>query len=474
MSVKRWFLLLLLVLMIFPALELMYPPGVLGAKQQSKANKAQNRNIKLESRNKKIEAFLMQVKRAGSIEQVSNAFRMANFSAAERQQLEKELNSPFYKQKLKRLIMSSRKRERVIKKTYKQPRTTKKVNKALIQSKLARAKAIDKQKRARRIPGVRVISKQKIMMMKGYRPSGKGSGAEILSISPNDGQAGTVVTIRGRNFGHRGQVALLVERNLLFADIISWSPERITITIPEAVQALVGEEQKSGFIWIKLAGGENGPYIDFGFRPNASMLVPVISEINPDPIYPSSEILITGNNFLRAHKPVVKARSGSVEVTLKVTDWSDTYIYVKSGGDYHSTLERIPSGGFMISVENHLGASVSKPVTMARRIVRRRVRFSQHEVHCEYWKDSEDRPSALCWIGYKKTFSSSYGGCRDWSVVGYTVRIVEQGCCSGYSFKKEPFGNRPDYEIELWANAFGYIKLYVEVEMEGPEGTFCY
>ncbi|RLA99546.1 MAG: hypothetical protein DRG83_12865 [Deltaproteobacteria bacterium] len=65
-------------------------------------------------------------------------------------------------------------------------------------------------------------------------------------------------------------------------------------------------------------------------------------------IYLDSDILITGSNFLTSRKPTVKARAGTVEVTLNVTEWSDTYIFVSSGSDFHSTLARIPSGGFFL------------------------------------------------------------------------------------------------------------------------------
>jgi hypothetical protein len=58
-------------------------------------------------------------------------------------------------------------------------------------------------------------------------------------------------------------------------------------------------------------------------------------------------------------------------------------------------------------------------------------------------------------------------------VVDYTVHIIRRGCCSGYSFKNEPFGNDPGYEIDLWANAYGYIVLDVDVELEGLDGTGC-
>jgi len=127
------------------------------------------------------------------------------------------------------------------------------------------------------------------------------------------------------------------------------------------------------------------------------------------------------------------------------------------------------------SVENHLGGKATKSVTLARRMIRRTISYGlAHRVQCEVWNTSRDRPSVFCWAGYKKTFRQPYSRCTGWSVVGYTVRILDQGCCTGYSFKKEPFGNDPSYEIELWANAFGHIELEVDVEMEGPEGTGCW
>lgn len=184
--------------------------------------------------------------------------------------------------------------------------------------------------------------------------SGSGPVAAITRVSPQSGAAGTVVTITGRNFGPRGRVAVIVEKALAadngmaYADVRSWFPERIVATLPDSIQSLIGEEEKSGIIWVKMAESELGPYANFRFTPNSSMLVPVISEVNPNPIYLDSDILITGSNFLTSRKPTVKARAGTVEVTLNVTEWSDTYIFVSSGSDFHSTLARIPSGGFFL------------------------------------------------------------------------------------------------------------------------------
>jgi len=444
----------------------------------------------------KNEAVLKKVNSATSLQEISRAIQNAQLSKAELKKMERELNSAQYKKKIERLISKAKMKNETLTQTpqaavHRQssgqatpvktarrpiPKTPDKV----IKAKLMKARQ-NKLKAQRSLPRAStMVKKTDLAMMRG-RLATTGPVASISGLAPRSGGSGATVTITGTDFGPQGRVAIIVgEPNvgrgqLLFADITRWTNSRITVNLPRALQSAVGEHEKSGLIWVKLAGGETGPYKEFTFKPNLEALTPVISEVTPNPISPDSNILIIGEHFLTSSKPTVKALTSGGEVELNVTEWGDEYIYVTSEKDYHGTLNRISDGGFNLLVRNHLGQEVRKAVTMARRMERRTIHHGHsHRVQCEVWNSSKDRPSAFCLAGKKKTFSFPYSRCAGWNVIDYTIHIEDRGCCSGYSFKKEPFGNDPSYEVELWANAYGYIQLQVDVELEGPEGTSCW
>lgn len=448
----------------------------------------------------KVNSFLQQVLTTSSLKDLSNEFQRVQFSKTEINQLKKKLRENDYKYKINKLVQKEKKKKQT--KTFTKVAKSNRPSKAStpkesyqqrkvqanrqVKVKLKRLRASTKRKQmsSLKVQGVRKLASNDIMMMRRFTSSGEFSPT-ITSLRPEAGTAGQRIAISGVNFGsNQGRVALIIGRstpargNLMYAHVNNWTPNQITITLPNIIQPLVGESIKNGIIWVKLADSELGPYHNYRFQPNLTMLRPTVTRVEPEPISPHSNILIEGSNFLTEHKPTVQIvgmREGSIsgEANIIVAEYDDNYIFAH-GGDSLGSAISAEAGGVILKVKNHLGLEVTRAISLERRRLRQTLsRVQAHRVQCEDWQ--ADRPSIFCLAGYRQIFTGpNLGTCSGWDVVNYTVRVLDEGGSSGYTFKREPFGSSPNYEIEVWANAYSWIELEVNIELEGPEGTFCW
>jgi protocatechuate 3,4-dioxygenase beta subunit len=132
----------------------------------------------------------------------------------------------------------------------------------------------------------------------------------INSLSSNQGEVGTQITITGSDFGGApGQVIFFNEKP---APIVSWTETSITCTVPSgALSGNVVVETNSG--------RSNGVYFTVIIP---GLPAPVISGVNPAQGEVGSAVTITGNNFGGAPGQVIFFN----EKPAPIISWSDTSI----------------------------------------------------------------------------------------------------------------------------------------------------
>jgi hypothetical protein len=438
-----------------------------------------------------VERFLDEYTRASSLEDLAKRFRAHEFTPAELQALKRRLQDPRFEQKLDALVRQEKRQFSV---RVERPSAAQRLKKPLprtaaakaapsVQARLPQLRAEATRLRRAiapvRTPGIRQAP-SRAMLGRHFGP--EPSNARITSLSPPTGRLGEQLVITGQNLGTaRGRVAVSVGApdralgNMSMAEISSWSPTRIVATLPADLQPFVGESPKEGLVWVKLAGGETGPYSDYRLEPDLSQLQPGITGVTPEPLRPGSDLVIAGENFLTEAPPTVTlsaASPDSYRIEKDVLEWGPNYVVAGGGG---GTIPYDAEGTVRVTVRNHLGLEASRWVAIERPMQRRTFsKFHNHRVQCELWSGYEDRPSVFCLAGYKKTFAPDWGRCPGWSIIDYSVRIVDEGGSNGYVFRREPFGQSMSYEIEVWADLYSWLELEVLLEMEGPQGTSCW
>ena len=152
--------------------------------------------------------------------------------------------------------------------------------------------------------------------------------------------------------------------NMSMAEVSSWSPTRIVATLPTDLQRFVGESPKDGLVWVKLAGGEIGPYSDYRLEPDLSQLQPSITGVTPEPLRPGSDLVIAGENFLTEAPPTVTVSAASPDsysIDMDVLEWGPNYV-VASGS--RGTIPYHAEGTVRVAVRNHLGLEATRWVAI--------------------------------------------------------------------------------------------------------------
>lgn len=117
---------------------------------------------------------------------------------------------------------------------------------------------------------------------------------EITSISPPSGPAGTVITITGSGFGDSPDGAVVMVSGV-HAHPNSWSPNKITVTIPQGIE--------KGDVGVTTSGGKSTG--SFAFTPDAP----------PEPIVPKP----ISTSHLTDPEPVIDAEPGTSEFAAQST-----------------------------------------------------------------------------------------------------------------------------------------------------------
>ncbi|MFW5786077.1 MAG: transglutaminase domain-containing protein [bacterium] len=195
--------------------------------------------------------------------------------------------------------------------------------------------------------------------------STSGSKPRITTVAPEAARPGDLIVIQGENFGEsrsRGRVRIGTETPH-HNDYESWADSRIVVRVPEG--------SSSGLVYVSTSNGRsNGALFrnsdqEPGSAADATVGLPAITGITPDPAEVGAVIALTGDHFgdIRGDGAVLftareaderhplSSSSGSVEPASEeqgYVSWTNTEIRV-----------RIPQGATSgtVRVETHRGSS---------------------------------------------------------------------------------------------------------------------
>ena len=182
-----------------------------------------------------------------------------------------------------------------------------------------------------------------------------GSGPAIGTVSPALGMEGTVVTVRGANFGSTGEMGG-VSFNGVWAAASSWSDEEILVPVPAdattgSVVVTANGQASDGVTFIVMDTGLGGAVID-------SLSAASGSE--------GTVVTIEGSNF----GPSMGAYEGTSGVSFngvwgQPTYWSDTVIQVPVPAGAPSGLVTVTAGG---EASNGMAFTVIRPAPVIEAI----------------------------------------------------------------------------------------------------------
>lgn len=321
-----------------------------------------------QKRTPRIDAFLGMAEKATSLEPLATWFAKQKYTDAEKRALIDLVKSSPLGKKLDTLYgNSSRKAERESLariNTIRQQAKSDSARKRTQQLANYRTRAASLLSAAGKVP-VRQPFKTMAMptdltRMGTARPSGP--QAEIDELDPAPPLVvGRRFNVIGRNFGTtRGRVVLLMAAlsdhgrpDILDCRVDRWGNELIQVTIPGLADAWLDGREKTGVIWVKLAGGETGPLREARIAPDYSLIVPEIARVSAETIEPGAVLTITGENFCASPKGTVTFHLSDCGETFngEVELWSDTAIRVVLPAD----IEGVHPQRCRLEITNHLG-----------------------------------------------------------------------------------------------------------------------
>lgn len=319
----------------------------------------------------------------------------------------------------------------------------------------------------------------------------------IDSVSPSSVQIGKNVTLTGSGFGvTQGLVALRFHdrttglRALVNCDrIVSWSDNRIIVTIPAGAAIVVGDTNTNASIWVKVAGGEVGPWHEISLRPDFSLLPPEITTVSHHDVIPDQPYLIQGTNFLSSQQGEVFFRFAGKEFPAIISSWENKLIEVQVPPIVG--LLRTPGN---VLVRNHAGYDASFVVTFLPTIWGEDIYGpGDHgfddiviNVRCTPWfgptgyydYDGDNPAWLLCLFGQKRENQVRIRLNNGWTVSSGHVELrsgrgwQNRPSCGAYYERGPVHGS--DYIDVLrvtWTNAYSKCEFIDYYSIEGPAGV---
>ncbi len=303
------------------------------------------------------------------------------------------------------------------------------------------------------------------------RPSGPQAEIEELDPAPPL-VVGRRFNVIGRNFGTtRGRVVLIMaalshqgRADMLDCTVDRWGNELIQVTVPVLADAWLDGREKSGVVWVKLAGGETGPLREARIAPDYSLIVPEITRLSAETIEPGGVLTVSGENFCASPEGTVtfnlidcgESFSGEVEL------WSDTAIRVLMPAD----IERVQPQRCRLEITNHLGNKAERtidfnPIWLVETL------SAVHEFeHRFFWSFIK------CFFGETGTFTDhEISLLNGWKVVRSYI-ICGGSANHGCEHRAHPSegDTRCASTVFIWCDGFARVQCSNCVEITGPKG----
>jgi hypothetical protein len=454
--------------------------GVVQAVEIGKSNALQKdgtekSKIIQKGKSSKVEKFLGEIMKAKSLEEVSRAFERANFSEAEKKQIEKELKKSKYSSKLQSLgrkaeasakaqakakirQITRQKKEALNRKQEQELRRLNQHANTMFISLKRRSASAESTPMSRELtPAMEVKLSRSTLPGVGERPTWR-----IDSIEPQPVVVGGDIIISGVGFGTtQGRVDLLfmdTRRRYPLEIFRSWSQNRIIVLIPPELAPLIGESEKTVRLWVKPQGGGGlGPTREIRIIPDPTTLIPEITVLSSDSITPGQEIAISGRNFLTRRPGTVEFVFGSHRFRGIIKGWTNDLILAQLPGD----ITGLVTTRGQIEVENHAGQKATREIYFSPRT----------EIVV-----LEDREGHVCWglLGHREYIQLWTNELiNEWRVVDTERHFLRKTWRSGCSFEHRPEAGSTDSttEIVVWCDAFNWVDCSISLVIEGPVGT---
>lgn len=421
----------------------------------------------------RAESFLQAAKTARSLNDLRAVAGNERFSEADLARLERELKKTGDLDRLERMIRD----EMASQKAQLEARSQ-----AFIRKKEAeheqRHDAELRRLNDRALTRLRAVKAIKPAAARAARPSGSSTAAgtaqtqtarptpssrgRIRSLTPSAVTVGGSLTIMGDDFGTAtGRVVVGVGRDRIECPITSWSDGQIAVRVPEEFQSVVGTAEKAGFVWVKLHGGESGPFTDATIRPDLEALTPTIETLSTTELTPDVPLIIEGANFLADQRGSVEFRFRGQTIAGTVDEWQDGYIAVTIRGGNHGLTR---TEGTVI-VRNHLDLQATKAITFTPLL---RTRVLVHE-----------RLGVAVLFGYKAEKDDFNMELKN----GWVVKENELGCdpfvlvgllwsSAGCELVRpaSPGATHAVSRSMIWVDFFGSVRSTNYLTIEGPAG----
>jgi hypothetical protein len=470
--------------------------------------------------NIKKDQVIEKIEKANSMNDIREAIMSGRLSTKEMESLQKELEKQGRKGKLEQLI---KKEEEEMRTKHPQPSNDMQLNfiknykkqidrsfnqnlkirndEAIHMAQSLKANTINTKviKNVRTLPAEQVIS----------WPTEE-TPAMIHQVLPENLTVGETATITGTDFRNEtGRVALVLGREMYFAEIIHWNSSSIQVKIPEALNPVLGASVREIRLWVKLAGGEIGPYTEILLSPDLDRITPKIDEISSTTITEGQLITISGENFLDEEGKVVlnlgnlclydsnceNDRSDDPtfahQFELRVEEWADNFIQV----ELKRYLAGFKEGGAVLEITNQYGLKKQYPI-----------HFTPHKIlsvfyqkiyvcatckagfryycdgGCKKPNGVEIALPIMIW-GHKENFRSWPGewfcqgsGPREYTLPEHfefvDLQLIQNwktGWGGSNIVTQSPSGLRTiNYEIEVWADLFSEIEVSLYMYVLGP------
>jgi len=318
------------------------------------------------------------------------------------------------------------------------------------------------------------------------------SNWRIDSISPTAIQIGRNANVRGNGFGEtQGHIALVFqgaggrEEVLECRRVISWSDDRIVVTIPEVAAELIPGTDTDARVWVKIAGGEIGPMHAITLRPDFSLLPPEITRMSDSLVIPEQPFLIQGRNFISGRQGAVFFQFVGKDFPAEVTAWDNEAIEIK----VPNIIRLMETSGWIV-VQNHAGYEAKAPIRFEPKLWVDEIRGLGYgaggdlvSAGCSPWLGSEystetDPAWLLCLFGEKKEKHLIIRLQNDYRVIqGYTELFNGQGYLDrvecGAHFEQGPVAGSKAINTRriTWANALSRCQFLTFFTIEGPAGV---
>jgi hypothetical protein len=325
----------------------------------------------------KVDKFLQDFERAKSFDEVMDSYQKAGLTDAEVELIRKEITKTQYKSQIQNLTAKDvaiyrRENMKIIRNIPKEKQSLldrqndlklRQSNQTAI-SLLTSIKA--KYGRSKIRPGPSDSSESDFSRLAPpSRPSGENL-AHIESISPRSIMVGQEFYITGERFGRQsqGKIYLTFGGNTYECSIRHWMDNEIRAIIPQQLNTVVREFQRSGQIYIQPFGRPREATATITILPNPRLLIPRIGTLSDSEIRRGQLLIIEGENFLNS-RGTVEFRFGTKTFTGRINEWDDRYIAVELQGG----ITGLPRSPGIVSVTNMHGGSANKGITFVPNLI---------------------------------------------------------------------------------------------------------